>query len=57
MGTCVCMAESLCSPLETVTPLLTSYTPVHNKSLILGHLDQPDLVLAGTKLEGEGYLE
>ena len=52
MGTCVCMAESLCSPLETVTPLLTSYTPVQNKSLILGHMDQPDLVLAGTKIRG-----
>ena len=27
MDTCICMAESLCSPPETVTTLLISYTP------------------------------
>ena len=31
MDTCVCMAESLhCSP-ETITTLLTGYTPIQNK--------------------------
>ena len=27
MDTCVCMAESFCCPPETVTTLLTDYTP------------------------------
>ena len=30
MDTCVCMAESLCCPLETITALLISYTPTQN---------------------------
>ena len=31
MGTCICMIESLgCAP-ETITTLLVSYTPMHNK--------------------------
>ena len=28
MDTCICMAEFLCCPPETITTLLTSYTPV-----------------------------
>ena len=28
MDTCICMAEFLCCPLETVTTLLISYTPI-----------------------------
>ena len=52
MDTCICTAESLCCPPETVTPLLISCTPVQNKSLILEHMDQPDLVFAGTKIRG-----
>ena len=52
MDTYICMAESLCCPPETVTPLLISYTPVQNKSLMLEHMDRPDLVLAGTKIKG-----
>ena len=31
MDTCVCMAESLCCPPETITTLLTSYTPIQTK--------------------------
>ena len=30
-GTCVCMAESLCCPPETITTLLISYTPIAKK--------------------------
>ena len=33
MDTCVCMAESLCCPRETITTLLIGYTPIQNKSL------------------------
>ena len=28
MNTCICMAESLCCPRETITTLLISYTPI-----------------------------
>ena len=28
MDTCICMAESLCSLLETITTLLIGYTPI-----------------------------
>ena len=30
MDTCVCRAESLCCPPETITTLLIGYTPVQN---------------------------
>ena len=30
MDTCICMAESLCCPPETITPLLISYTPIQS---------------------------
>ena len=33
MDTCVCMAESFSCPLETITTLLISYTPIQNKKL------------------------
>ena len=33
MDTCVCMAEYLCYSPETVTTLLTGYTPIQNKKL------------------------
>ena len=33
MDTCVCMAESLCYPPETIIILLISYTPTQNKKL------------------------
>ena len=34
MGTCICMAESFdCLP-ETITMLLTGYTPIQNKKFI-----------------------
>ena len=32
--TCICVAESLCCPPETITTLLISYTPIQNKNLI-----------------------
>ena len=31
MDTYMCMAESLCCPPETITILLTGYTPIQNK--------------------------
>ena len=30
MDTCICMAESLCCPPETITTLLVSHTPIQN---------------------------
>ena len=33
MDTCICMAESLCCPPETITTFLISYTPTQNKNL------------------------
>ena len=35
--TSMCMAESLCCSPETVTTLLTSYTPIQNKKFIIEH--------------------
>ena len=32
MDTCICMAESLYCPPETITTLLVSYTPIQMKS-------------------------
>ena len=37
MDTCICMAESLCCPPETVTTLAISYTPIQNKKLFKMH--------------------
>ena len=31
MDACICMAESLCYPPETITTLLIGYTPIQNK--------------------------
>ena len=36
MDTCMCLAESLCCPPETVTTLLICYTPIQNKKRKLG---------------------
>ena len=33
---CVCMAESLCCPLETMTRLLISYASLQNKKFNMG---------------------
>ena len=30
---CIYMSESPCCPLETITTLLTGYTPIQNKKL------------------------
>ena len=35
MDTCVCMAESLCYPPETITTLLIGSTPTQNKTFSL----------------------
>jgi len=35
MDTCICMAESLHCPPETVATLLISYTPIQNKKIFL----------------------
>ena len=32
MDTCMCMVESLCSPLQITTMLLIGYTPIQNKA-------------------------
>ena len=32
MDTCMCMVESLCSPLQTITMLLIGYTSIQNKA-------------------------
>ena len=34
MGTCICMAESFDCLSETITMLLTGYTPIQNKKFI-----------------------
>ena len=34
MDTCIYMAESLCSPPETITTLLIDYIPIQNKKYI-----------------------
>ena len=31
MDTCICMAESLCSPPETITTWFIGHTPIQNK--------------------------
>ena len=33
MDTCICMAESLYCPHETITTLLIGYIPIQNKEL------------------------
>ena len=33
MDTCVSLPKSFCCPLETITVLLTDYTPIQNKNL------------------------
>ena len=35
IGTCICMAESLCCSPGTITALLISYTPIQNKKFFL----------------------
>ena len=42
LNTCMCMAESLCCPPETITTLLIDCTPIQNKKLkksdLKGHI-------------------
>ena len=33
MDTCVCVAESLCCPPETIKTVLIGYTPIQSKKL------------------------
>ena len=34
MDTCICTAESLCGPPETITTSLISYSPIQNKKFL-----------------------
>ena len=34
MGPCICMTEALCRSPETITTLLTGYTPKQNQKLL-----------------------
>ena len=34
MDTCICTAESLCGPRETITTSLISYSPIQNKKFL-----------------------
>ena len=48
METCTCMAEFFCCLPETITTLLTGYTPVKNKKLKNKHyLYDPAIPLLG----------
>ena len=38
MNTCICMAESLCCPPETITTLLICYIPIQNLKKDLNEL-------------------
>ena len=38
MDTCMCMTESLHSSPETMTTLLTGYTPIQNATLLIGYV-------------------
>ena len=46
--TCICMAEFFCCPPETITTLLTGYTPVENKKILnKQYLYDPAIPLLG----------
>ena len=38
MDTSICMAESLCCPLQTMTTLLIGYIPTQNKKVFLNKI-------------------
>ena len=38
MDTSICMAESLCCPLQTITTLLIGYIPTQNKKVFLNKI-------------------
>ena len=40
MDKCICKAESLCCPPQTITTLLSSYTPIQNKKLFFFFLNK-----------------
>ena len=43
MDTCICMAESLCGPPETITTLLIGYIPMYNKKKLKRHTDGQEM--------------
>ena len=63
MDTCICTAESLHCPPETVTPLLIGCTSIQNESLILKKKPGPDLIFeekmreSGIKPHGRSVYE
>ena len=48
MDTCICIAESLCCSLETITTLLISYTLIQNKKFKVG--EEKNTILWGRVL-------
>ena len=42
MDTCMCMAECLCSSLETVTNVLIGYTPIQNNKFFKKQYEDKD---------------
>ena len=53
MDTCICMAEPFCCPPETVTTLLTNYSPTLNRKLKKKQTN-PSFILPNTK-EGHNF--
>ena len=45
MDTCICTAESLCCLPETITSLLTGYTPVQTKKLIKKEMNKKEYLI------------
>ena len=49
LDTCICMAESLCSPPEAITTLLIGYTPIQNKKSKLKKKEKENQLETGRK--------
>ena len=49
MDVCICMAESLSCPPETITTLLISYTPIQNKTFLKKNFNREPLKGFGLK--------
>ena len=47
MDTCISMAKSLCPSPETITTLLTGYTPIQNKNFMKKKINVLSLVSGG----------
>ena len=53
MDTCMCMAESLCCPPETITTLLISYTMIQNKKVFFFFFKKRAVAKSCPKLPAE----